>query len=58
MPDDGLDLEATLDELERRYLQRALDRIPPFHLADPDAVTWSAGQVRGPRGLPLASTPA
>jgi two-component system, NtrC family, response regulator PilR len=26
LPDDGLDLEATLDELERRYLQRALDR--------------------------------
>jgi len=26
LPDEGLDLEATLDELERRYLQRALDR--------------------------------
>src|SRR6202158_1843497 len=26
MPEEGLDLEATLDDLERRYLQRALDR--------------------------------
>jgi two-component system response regulator PilR (NtrC family) len=26
LPDDGLDLEATLDDLERRYLRRALDR--------------------------------
>jgi two-component system, NtrC family, response regulator PilR len=26
IPDDGLDLEATLDDLENRYLQRALDR--------------------------------
>jgi len=26
VPDDGLDLDATLDELERRYLQIALDR--------------------------------
>src|SRR5229473_2641396 len=26
IPDEGLDLETTLDDLERRYLQRALDR--------------------------------
>jgi two-component system response regulator PilR (NtrC family) len=26
LPEDGLDLEATLDDLERRYLLRALDR--------------------------------
>src|SRR6266567_1211058 len=26
LPDDGLDLEATLDAIESRYLQRALDR--------------------------------
>ena len=26
IPEDGLDLEATLDDLESRYLQRALDR--------------------------------
>jgi cytochrome P450 len=30
-----------------------LDRIPSFRLADPDAVRWSVGQVRGPRVLPL-----
>jgi two-component system response regulator PilR (NtrC family) len=26
LPDDGMDLEAALDALERRYLQRALER--------------------------------
>jgi len=26
LPEDGLDLEATLDTIERGYLQRALDR--------------------------------
>jgi len=26
LPDEGMDLEATLDALERRYLQRAMDR--------------------------------
>jgi cytochrome P450 len=30
-----------------------LKRIPAFTVADPDAVTWSAGQIRGPRTLPL-----
>src|SRR6202044_1714159 len=30
-----------------------LDRIPEFGLADPAAVTWSTGQIRGPRSLPL-----
>lgn len=30
-----------------------LDRIPDFELSDPDAVRWSAGQVRGPRALPV-----
>ena len=33
--------------------QRFLARVPTFALADPDAVTWSSGQVRGPRVLPL-----
>lgn len=28
-------------------------RIPDFDLADPASVTWSAGQVRGPRRLPV-----
>jgi hypothetical protein len=30
-----------------------LERIPDFSLTDPSAVTWSAGQIRGPRMLPL-----
>jgi hypothetical protein len=30
-----------------------LERIPSFTLADPGAVIWSAGQIRGPRLLPL-----
>jgi cytochrome P450 len=30
-----------------------LDRIPEFSLADPAAVRWSTGQIRGPRALPL-----
>ena len=37
----------------RTALERFLDRVPPFRLADPAAVTWSTGQVRGPRTLPL-----
>jgi cytochrome P450 len=43
--------------LARMELRVALDvwleRIPSFTLADPAAVTWSAGQIRGPRALPL-----
>jgi cytochrome P450 len=30
-----------------------LERISDFRLDDPSAVTWSAGQIRGPRTLPL-----
>ncbi|MGI8793349.1 MAG: cytochrome P450 [Acidimicrobiales bacterium] len=30
-----------------------MKRIPDFELADPDAVRWSTGQVRGPRTLPV-----
>ena len=37
----------------RVALEVWLERIPGFSLADPDAVTWSAGQIRGPRTLPL-----
>jgi cytochrome P450 len=43
--------------LARMELRVALDvwleRIPGFSLDDPSAVTWSAGQIRGPRALPL-----
>jgi len=37
----------------RVALEVWLERIPEFSLADPSAVTWSAGQIRGPRALPL-----
>jgi cytochrome P450 len=43
--------------LARMELRVALEvwlaRIGAFTLADPPAVTWSAGQIRGPRALPL-----
>ncbi|HKN97170.1 MAG TPA: cytochrome P450 [Pseudonocardiaceae bacterium] len=43
--------------LARMELRVALEvwlrRIPEFSLADPAAVTWSAGQIRGPRTLPI-----
>ncbi len=37
----------------RVALEVWMERIPDFSLPDPDAVTWSAGQIRGPRRLPL-----
>ncbi|WP_184981738.1 cytochrome P450 [Sphaerisporangium rubeum] len=37
----------------RVALEVWLQRIPAFTLADPTAVTWATGQVRGPRTLPL-----
>jgi cytochrome P450 len=37
----------------RVALEVWLERIPTFTLADPPAVGWSAGQVRGPRTLPV-----
>ena len=37
----------------RVALEAWLGRIGEFTLADPSAVTWSAGQIRGPRALPL-----
>ena len=30
-----------------------LERIPEFSLANPSGVSWSSGQIRGPRRLPL-----
>ncbi len=30
-----------------------LERVPEFALADPEAIRWSTGQVRGPRLLPM-----
>lgn len=37
----------------RVALEVWLEHFPTFHLADPDAVRWSGGQVRGPRLLPI-----
>ena len=37
----------------RVALETWLERIPFFTVDDPSAVTWSAGQIRGPRTLPL-----
>ena len=37
----------------RVALEVWLERIPEFSLDDPSAVKWSAGQIRGPRSLPL-----
>jgi len=48
--------------LARMELRVALEvwmaAFPEFHLADPDAVRWSGGQVRGPRELPVRIGPA
>jgi cytochrome P450 len=54
----GLGIHRCLgSHLARMELQVALEvwlqRIPRFSLADPLGVSWSAGQVRGPRALPL-----
>src|SRR4051794_4159849 len=34
-------------------IEEFLLRYPDFELSDPDAVAWSAGQVRGPRRIPI-----
>jgi cytochrome P450 len=43
--------------LARMEMQVAIEEflamIPDFELAEPDAVTWAGGQVRGPRKLPI-----
>src|SRR6202034_1035936 len=47
-------LGSHLARMELRVaLEVWLSRIPEFSLADPPAVTWSTGQIRGPRALPL-----
>ncbi len=51
-------LGSNLARMELRVaLEVWLERYPDFSLADPDAVRWSGGQVRGPRVLPIAVTP-
>ncbi len=47
-------LGSHLARMELRVaLEAWLERIGEFSLADPSAVSWSPGQVRGPRTLPL-----
>ncbi|MGY6500485.1 MAG: cytochrome P450 [Acidimicrobiales bacterium] len=47
-------LGSNLARMELRVaIERFLARIPSFELADPGAVTWSGGQVRGPRSVPV-----
>jgi hypothetical protein len=51
-------LGSNLARMELRVaLQEWLARYPDFELADPAAVTWSVGQVRGPRTLPVTVGP-
>jgi cytochrome P450 len=52
-------LGSNLARLELRIaIETWLERYPNFTLADPDAVRWSGGQVRGPRVLPVRILPA
>jgi cytochrome P450 len=47
-------LGSNLARMELRVaLEEWLARYPEFSLADPAAVLWSGGQIRGPRQLPL-----
>ena len=47
-------LGSNLARLEVRVaVEEFLSRFPEFELADPEGVTWSLGQVRGPRRLPF-----
>lgn len=48
-------LGSNLARMELRVaLETFLEHVPTFTLADPDAVTWTGGQVRGPRCVPIS----
>lgn len=50
---------SNLARMELRVaLETWIERFPSFELADPAAVTWSGGQVRGPRTLPVRVQPS
>jgi cytochrome P450 len=50
-------LGSNLARLELRVaVEVFIQRFPKFELADPSSVTWSLGQVRGPRKLPVRVT--
>jgi cytochrome P450 len=52
-------LGSNLARLEIRIaLEEWMKRYPDFELVDPNTVTWSAGQVRGPRSIPVRLTGA
>ncbi len=45
---------SNLARMELRVaLEEWLKRIPEFNLVEPDTTRWSAGQIRGPRELPV-----
>ena len=46
IPEEGLDLEGTLDDLERRYLQRALDRTGGVQTKAADLLRMTFRQFR------------
>lgn len=47
-------LGSNLARLEVRIaVETFVRRLPDFELADPTQVTWSVGQIRGPRRLPI-----
>ncbi len=49
---------SNLARLEMRVaLEEFIKRYPRFELAEPDAVTWAPGQIRGPRNLPIRILP-
>ena len=50
-------LGSNLARLELRVaVEVFIQRFPKFELANPSSVTWSLGQVRGPRKLPVRIT--
>ncbi|MDP1818964.1 MAG: cytochrome P450 [Acidimicrobiales bacterium] len=47
-------LGSNLARMEMKVaVETFLERVPTFELADPAAVTWTGGQVRGPRCVPI-----
>ena len=49
---------SNLARLEMRVaLEEFIKRYPRFDLAEPEAVTWAPGQIRGPRNLPIRILP-
>ena len=48
---------SNLARMEMRVaIEEWMDAFPDFELADPESVTWSTGQVRGPRAMSIRIT--